>query len=191
MLALEGKFIVDMQEKLAELFYDQISEVCQAAGMTESEQRSASRELVEAAISFLKPSKEHLMTAEVRKGELTQVVHYDLVAAAGFLASLVSGIIGTGTPILLACAVIGCLTSLKGLRKLTSRAEGILFWAVYESHYHIASRKQAEERFKELCEVESSVSPEDFSAALQGLLDLCCIKESNGNLIVADQVIVY
>jgi hypothetical protein len=182
---------MDAREELTELFYHQISEVCQVVGMTEPQQRSASRELVEAAISFLRPSKEHLMAAEMREGELVQVVHYDLAAAVGFLTSLVSGIIGTGTSVSLACAVIGCLTSLKGLKKLTSRAEGILFWAVYESHYHIASRKQAKERFKELCEIDDSVNPEDFSAALQGLLDVGCIKESDGNLIVAEQVIVH
>ena len=176
------------KDQLAELFFHEISGLCQAAGMTESEQRSASRDLAEAAVTL--PSKDYLMIAEVREGELVQLVHYDPVAAVSFLASLIGGVIGAGSLIALACAAIGCLASLKELRDTASRAEGVLFLAVYESRHHVASRKQAEKRFGELCESEGGVRPEDFGAALQGLLDLDCIKESNGNLSIKKPVIM-
>lgn len=186
------------KDQLAGLFFHEISSVCQAAGMTETEQRCASRALVEAAVSL--PSKEHLMAAKIREGELVQLLHYDPVAAVRFLASLIGGLIGAGSLIdgeigasnliALACTAIACLARFKGLKHTASRAEGALFLAVYESRYHIASRKQAEERFAKLCESEGGVRPEDFGAALQGLLDLDCIKESNGNLSIKKPVIM-
>jgi hypothetical protein len=187
------------KDQLAELFFHEISGLCQAAGMTESEQRSASRDLVEAAVSL--PSKEHLMVAEIREGELVQLLHYDPVAALRFLASSIGGLIeagsliygeiGASNLIALACTAIACFACFKGLKHTASRAEGALFLAVYESRYHIASRKEAEERFAKLCESEGGVGPEDFGAALQGLLDLDCIKESNGNLIIRKPVIMH
>jgi hypothetical protein len=182
---------VHTQDHLANLVFDGLGQVCQAVGSTESEQRSASKGLVEVATSILGPSDRYLMVAKVQAAELQQAVYYDPVAATGFIAGLIGGIIGAANPVVVGCAVVGCLASLKGLRKAISRAEGILFWTVYERPHHVVPRKQAEGRFKELCESEDGVQPADFSAALQGLLDLGCIEESEGNLSVAGVVIVY
>lgn len=181
---------MDTSEQIARLFFEQISGALQAAGKTEAEQRFASKALVDAAVTFLPPEKDHLVVAELQNGELTQVVHFNPVAAISLLASLLGGVIGAGSTIALACAVVGCLASLKELRDSVPRAQGVLFLAVYESPKHIASRKQAEQRFNELCESDHGVRAEDFASALQGLLTLGCIKEVEGGLKVVERVLV-
>jgi hypothetical protein len=181
---------MDTSEQTAHLFFEQISGVLQAAGKTEAEQRFASKALVDAAVTFLPPEKDHLVVAELLNGELTQVVHFNPVAAIGLLANLVGGMIGAESAVALACAVVGCLASLKELRDSVPRAQGVLLLAVYESTNHIASRKQAERRFNELCELDDRVRAEDFESALQGLLTLGCIKETTSGLQVVDHVLV-
>jgi hypothetical protein len=181
---------VDTDDQLAELFSHELEGVFQAAELTESQRRTKSREFVTAATTVLDRSIDWLITVELDEGKLPQVVQYDAVAAAGFLAGLIGGVVGAAHWLLLACAVVACLASLKGLRHTVSRAQGILFWTVYEKPRHSASRTQAEARFAALCQAEDGVQPADFGAALQGLLDLGCIKEHEGRLTVDEVVIV-
>lgn len=176
------------KDQIAELFYVEITEVCQAAGKTEAEHRSDSKKLVEEAVS--QPSKEHLMAAKIRDGELVELTYYDPLRAIAFLASLFGAVIGAGSLIAVAFATVACLASLKGLRDTTSRAEGLLFLAVYESPGHMARRKEAEKRFKELCKLEDGVSPEDFSSAFLGLIRLDCIKQTDGYLSIKQRVML-
>jgi len=183
------------KDEIVELLYSEISEVCRLAQRTEDQQWLDSIELADSAVGVL--TKQLLTMAELKEGDVTELVHYDTTAAVVFLLGLIEGAVGattmTGVGMLLvvSSAVVSCLLSLKRLGRRASRAESMVFLAVYESPHRAATRQQVEKRFRELSEEDRGVSETDFAAALQGLLDLGIIKEVGGRLLVTGVTLVF
>jgi len=180
----------DSIEELVVVLRPHLAEFFEVAGIPASEQALNSRRLIEAAMRLPGSSTQYLMTVEIREGVVIEVVYYDAAAAAGFLAGLVGGVAGASNWIVLGCTVVACLASLKQVKRKVSHAQGALFWALYDSPVHRASREQARRRFEGLCGEDVRVRPEDFAPALQGLVALGCVSQGSGSLCIKDVVIV-
>lgn len=131
----------------------------------------------------------NLLAIELTDGAFSRMIRFDVLAAAGFVASLVSGVAGAGNPILLGCAVLASVGALGGVVEKTSKAEGLLFWAIYGMEGHQGTRQEIEVTFRSLCSGNSEVVVDDFSAALQGLIDIGVIEQQDGQLRVAERLV--
>jgi hypothetical protein len=132
---------------------------------------------------------DHLLAVEIKDDSPTRLIKFNLLAAAGFLASLVGGIAGANNPVILGSVIVSSVASLTGLVEQTTRAEGVLFWAIYGIDGHQGKRSKVRARFNALSQQSSEVEAADFPAALRELIDIGIIEQQGDLLKVADKLV--
>lgn len=117
------------------------------------------------------------------------LIKLNLLAAAGFVASIITGIAGATIPLVVGCVIISSIASLNSLYEKTTHSEAVLFWVVYEMEKHLGSYSDIHNNFNSLCKEINGVEPEDFRPALNKLIAMRAI-EQQGNLIKVSEKFV-
>jgi DNA integrity scanning protein DisA with diadenylate cyclase activity len=118
-----------------------------------------------------------------------RLIRFDVLAGAGFLASLVGGILSGRDPILLGTVIISSLAAITNLVDRATRSEALLFWVVFKAEGHRARRNEAQEQFAEYCRERPEIEPEDFHAALQELLSIGLLSQESDQVYVTEKMV--
>jgi len=134
-------------------------------------------------------STEDLIAVEVRDERPSRLIRFNPVAALGFMANLVAGVVVDLDPIVLACLVLSSLVSLDSLYDEISKAGGLVFWTIYQSPEHQGSRKEMQQKFAVNCDKYPEIEKEDFQTALSELTKLGTVNQTNDKLQIADKIV--
>lgn len=140
-------------------------------------------------VYIIEPTAQNLLIVEVKDEDVSQVIKFDLLAAAGFVASLIGGVGGADNPLLLGAFIISSVSSFLGLFNQASSAEALLFWVLYNMVGHKGDRKMVQKNFESLCKESEEVEVADFFAALQRLMEMGVIKQRDNLLEIADKLV--
>ena len=138
---------------------------------------------------IVEETADHLLAVELKDDTPSRLIKFNLLAAAGFLASLVGGIAGANNPVILGSVIVSSVAALTGLVEQTTRAEGVLFWSIYGMDEHQGKRNEVRARFNELSKQSSEVEAADFYAALRELIDIGIVQQQGELLKVTDKLV--
>lgn len=136
----------------------------------------------------IKDSINKLLAIEIKEDTPGRIIKFNLLMAAGFVASLVGGIAGSNNPIVLGSIIVSSVVSLMGLVEKTSQSEGALFWIIYEMEGHSGDRRKVQSSFNSLCDRIEEIESGDFHAALRDLINRGIVEQQNQILRIAEKL---
>lgn len=135
-------------------------------------------------------TKPHSILGLEKDDQTPLVVYYKPKRAAQLLVSIVGGVVGASSFILLGLAVISAILALEDIRTAASPAECLIFWILYSAEGHRLDRSSARERFCEELKSYQGIESADFEPALHALVRLGCLQETRGFVEIADKMII-
>jgi len=131
-----------------------------------------------------------LLAIELQDDVPGRIIKFNLLAAAGLVASLVGGIAGATNPLILGSVIVSSITSLTGLFEKTTPSEGALFWIIYEMENHEGNLEDIQSQFITISNQLIEIEPDDFRPALRKLLDIGAIEQQGNLLKVIEKLVI-
>lgn len=138
---------------------------------------------------IIEQAEDHLLAVEFTDNKPGRLIKFNLIAAASFIVGLIGGIAGANNPVVLGSVIVNSVISLNSLIEKTTKAEGALFWVIYEMDGHEGKRNNVQTMFNNYCIQIEEINSTDFHTALHELIDIGIVEQHGELLKVTDKIV--